>query len=104
MTNPSNAATSVGLHESGSATDTTWCKRAPPATRLEPALSKTSAMYGYVAFRSVPLSCAHGTRQRQASHEAERTARTRLESLAVANVAAPAQHVGVDELDDGRRA
>ena len=25
---------------------------------LEPALSKTKAKYGYVAFRSVPLNCA----------------------------------------------
>ena len=41
-----------------SASDTTGRDASPVWACLEPVLSKTNAKYGYVAFRSVPLSCA----------------------------------------------
>ena len=60
-------------------------------------------MYGNVALRSVPLSCARGTRQRHTSEaRSDAAVKPRLERLAVADVAAPAQHVRIDEFDDGR--
>jgi len=59
VTNPSNAATRVGLHFlEASDGGATRLASMHAASRLEPALSRTNAMYGNVEFRSVPLSCA----------------------------------------------